>query len=156
MERGHNNRYWTIKWTDQTEGEKISMARWNFIKCWHIVEPSSKQLYVAMNLRTPHYQVGISERANFLNALRKKTSKTGKESLMLYPRTNNYTTNDFLTVINDESGTGHLQDLSDFLTFDSMWSIVEKYKEIDKEDSGQGNIFFDRGLSCTQNQMRSR
>ena len=132
------------------------MSQWNFIKCWHIVEPSSHQLYVAMNLRNPHYQVGITERSSYLKALTKKTMKTSKQSLFIYPRTNTFTTNEFLTVINDESGTDHLHELSQLLTLDKTWSLVKKYEETDKADGGRGNIFFDRGICSAQNQMRSK
>ena len=136
--------------------KKISMTRWNFISCWHIVEPSKHQLYIAMNLRNPHYQVGISERVNFIKALSKKMNKTASESLFLYPRTAEFITNHFMTVINDETGTAKLRDLAEFITFDRIWCLVQKYQEIDKVDGGRGNLFFDRGISCSQNQSRSK
>jgi hypothetical protein len=137
------------------QGKKDSTDRWKYINQWHIIEPSKHQLYVVINLRNPHYQVGKHERAIYIKALKKKTENTSSKSVILYIKTQEYTSNDFITVVNDESGRGKLEKLALFISFNKMWTLIEKYKEVNKVDGGRGNIFFDRGLSSNLNQMRS-
>ena len=123
------------------QGKKVFMDRWNHIQRWHIIEPSRHQLYVAANLRTPHYQVGKQERASYIKALMKKTEKTFSKSVIMYIKTQEYTSNDSLTVVNDQTGRGKLEELALYITFNSMFRLIDRYKEVNKVDGRRGNIF---------------
>eukprot|EP00957_Ditylum_brightwellii_P066905 5077905-Ditylum_brightwellii.AAC.1 len=49
--------------------KRISTRRWNIIKFFHIIEPAHMQLYVAINLCVPHYQVPATMAKQYFQCL---------------------------------------------------------------------------------------
>ena len=60
--------------------------------------------------------------------------------------------NEFLTVINDIAQCDDMKELSAHFSHEKILNLVHRYKESSgKTDAGRGNIFFDKGLCCSQN-----
>ena len=49
-----------------------------------------------------------------------------------------------------------LQELSKYLCFDYVGSLIMNHKDIGNEDSGRGNVYFDRGKASDQYQKRQK
>jgi len=105
-----------------------------------------------MDLHTAHYQVCKSERSQYLKRLDEMTSI----KKITYQKNTPRTINSYLTVINDITISTSLSELSSHFKHHQGMKLVEKYKETGKADSGRGNIYFDKGFSCAQNQERDK
>eukprot|EP00957_Ditylum_brightwellii_P048758 3699327-Ditylum_brightwellii.AAC.1 len=65
-------------------GKRFSPPRWKFIKRCHTIEPCHCQIFVAIYLYTPHYQVGVGERKRYLKVLENFVSKNDNTDAIIY------------------------------------------------------------------------
>ena len=137
--------------------KKDSKERWTSIKRFHLIEPSSDfQLYVCADLNCPHYQVGKTECRQYISTLQHFIDHNVTATFVVYQKEEQFTTNDFLTVVNDAQHCNDTRALSKHFSHAMVLQLVEQYKESsDKVDAGRGNIFFDKGLCCSKNMGRS-
>ena len=124
--------------------KRISTRRWKMIKCFHIIEPATMQLYIAMNLRVPHYQVPGTMSKQYLLCLQDFVSKNSDKEVIMYRNTVGFHRNNFVTVINDINFCPELKELSKHFNHTQAMYLIQKFKEHGKEDGNRNNVFFDR------------
>ena len=122
---------------------KNSLQQWKAIKAWHIIEPSPQQLYVAMDLFCPHYQVEKAKIKQYLNNLAAfvNAAYNNVDPVHFYDKEVSKSQGEFLTVINNMSIHPSSSQLATHFSHSTAKSIIDKHKEIGKDDAGQGNIF---------------
>ena len=113
------------------------------------------QLYIAMNLCVPHYQVPGTMSKQYLLCLQDFVSKNSDKEVIMYRNTVGFHCNNFVTVINDINFCPELKELSKHFNHTQAMYLIQKFKEHGKEDGNRNNVFFDRGKSCGQNQVRT-
>ena len=100
--------------------------------------------------------MGKTERRQYISTLQHFIDHNDTATFVVYRKEEQFTTNDFLTVVNDAQHCNETRALSKHFSHDMVLQLVEQYKESsDKVDAGRGNIFFDKGLCCSKNMGRS-
>ena len=63
---------------------------------------------------------------------------------------------EYLTVLNDIDWLPCIRELSNYFCFDYVGSLIMNHEDIGNEDSGRGNVYFDRGKASAQYQKRQK
>ena len=121
--------------TANSSGRKASKRRWKFIECFHIIEPSSHQMYIAMNLKTPHYQVSQMDKRSYIRSLPSFMKSNLTCKFHIHRNKEGFHRNHFLTVINDFSMSSSLQLLKSHFSLEESSKVVSKYSTRETVDS---------------------
>ena len=109
-----------------------------------------------MNWCVPHYQVPPTSAHQYLETLKKHvTVHTDIYTAVFYFGVKIYR-NEYITVLNDMDWLPCLGEISNHLCFDYVGSLIMDHKYIGNEDSGRGNVYFDRGKASSQCEKRQK